>query len=137
MQEDIHDKYKDLMLSEEMQSLYIDLLNQDSLNIKVLRAIAIGVQNHSAYTITQLVEQIEVPRRVGERDRNTKALTYSVKETNIDRKATSKILERLSYMGLIYFTYELPHKRIMITKRGVQILKVLSVGNKNKNEAGN
>lgn len=126
MKESIHEKYKDLSLSGDMLSLYCDLLNQDNLNFKVLKAIARGVQNHSAYTISQLVEQIEVPRRVGKRDKETQALTYTVKETTIDRKATEKILERLSYMGLIYYTYELPHKRIMITRRGVQVLKELT-----------
>ncbi|MEK5217732.1 hypothetical protein [Psychrobacillus sp. FSL H8-0487] len=131
MQESIHLKYKDLKLSEEIQSLYMDLLNQDNLNKKVLKTIAIGVQNHNAFTVSQLAEQIEAPRLVGERDSKTRTLKFNVKETSIDRKATAKILDRLSYMGLIYFTYELPYKRVMITKRGVQILKVLSVENKN------
>ena len=119
------------MLNEEMLSFYFDLLNQDDLNLTVLKAVARGVQNRNTYTISQLVEQIEVPRRVGKRDNDTHALTFSVENTTIDRKATEKILERLSYMGLIYYTYELPHKRIMITRRGIQILQNVSKTNNN------
>lgn len=130
MKENIHEKYKDLILSDDMLSLYYDLLNQDELNLKVLKEIARGVQSHSAHTISQLVEHIEVLRRVGKRDKTTKSLTFAVEETTIDRKATEKILERLSYMGLIYYTYELPHKRIMITRRAVQVLKELTSNNK-------
>lgn len=123
MNEFLHQKYENISLPTDIVDMFVEVLKQDDLNYAVLRPILEKHKLGQPCTIAQLIENIKVDRRVGKRNKETNSLMFAIEKTNIDRKAAEKIVDRLSYMGLIYSTPELPYKRLYLTRRGIQIIK--------------
>lgn len=127
---DLHEKYKTLRFSNpETVNMFIDILEQDPLMIKVFTYIGAYQVNHGdevGITISDLVENINVVRLIKKDKSSSRNFTYQQATTHIHRKTAEKVVDKLSAMTLIYYKPVKPYKFIYLTERGKQIFKKIA-----------
>lgn len=118
-------KYEEVLLDEQMCAMFASLVQQDTVNVKVLFFIAHCEQQGKLVTVKTITDNVLVKRKKGLKDAENKLVSFSTIEGEIDRKTAERIVDRLAYASLIYFDVQLPTKFIRLTKRGVQVAMLI------------
>ena len=123
----LHEKYKTLRFSNpETVNMYVDILEQDPLMIKVFTYIGTHQTKHGdevGITISELIENINVVRLIKKDKSSSRNFTYQQANTHIHRKTAEKVVDKLSAMSLIYYKPVKPYKFFYLTERGKQVFK--------------
>ena len=134
----LHEKYKTLRFSNpEMVNMYIDIMEQDSLMMKVFRYIGTQQTKHGdevGITISDLIENINVVRLIKKDKSSSRDFTYQQGTTHIHRKTAEKVVDKLGAMSLIYYKPVKPYKFFYLTERGKQVFKRCRLKAKQKQE---
>ncbi|RKJ73679.1 hypothetical protein D7X33_20465 [Butyricicoccus sp. 1XD8-22] len=130
MNQEVH-IYESVKFPENVCDMFADMVLQDIVLKDVFLFIAERFQTKEYATITTISENIVISRRVGHREKKT--LKYEVKNMNIERKTTQKLVDQLYFMSLIYIQPKLPYKEILLTPRGIQVVLRVTEKLKNKN----
>jgi hypothetical protein len=126
MNSELHKKHQNVTFPPSLVEMFTEIINEDKTTRKVF--IFIGktlnnqkkVQNHiQGVTVNDIVENVKVERR--EKVQKGKSFTYQQVNTNIDRKAAERIVDKLLDMSLLYYTPIKPYKFLYMTNRGWQI----------------
>lgn len=121
MNRKMNEKYSNVIFSDELIDMYLEIIEQSEINLKVLIEIYESYKDDIPITISQLGENIVVTRRVGKRLSNGKR-TFELKEAPMERKSVEKVIDRFLHMGLVYLSNEMyPYKKVFITTRGIQV----------------
>ncbi|MEK5078035.1 hypothetical protein MKX73_03385 [Solibacillus sp. FSL W7-1436] len=107
---------------EKTCEVFTEIIQQDSLNIKVLYYIVQCQQTGINVTVKSIADNLKIRKRTAIKNQENKIVKFIDEEGLIERKRAEKIVERLAYASLIYFDIQRPHKFIKLTRRGVQIV---------------
>lgn len=139
MNSELHQKYKDVTLPQELVSLFSDIVSSDETARKICAYIGKTEQQQRkiegvsrGVTINDIVENVIVERktRVNERGRT---YSYDQKKTNIHRKTAERQVDKLLDMSLLYYQSVKPLKFLYLTKRGWQVVEEIIKRSANKN----
>lgn len=123
---DLHEKHQSVVFPSNIVDLFTEIISKDLITRKVF--IYIGrtlnnqkkINNHiQGVTVNDIVENVKVERR--EKVKKGKSFTFQQVNTNIDRKAAERIVDKLLDMSLLYYTPVKPYKFLYMTNRGWQI----------------
>ena len=140
MNKELHQKYKDVTLPQELVSLFSDIVSSDETARKVCAYIGKTEQQQRkdegitrGVTINDIVKNVRVERRTRVNERG-RTYSYDQTKTNIHRKTAERQVDKLLDMSLLYYQSVKPLKFLYLTKRGWQVVEEIVKRSANKNE---
>jgi len=140
LNKELHQKYKDVTLPQELVSLFSDIVSSDETARKVCAYIGKTEQQQRkdegvtrGVTINDIVENVMVERRTRVNERG-RTYSYDQTKTNIHRKTAERQVDKLLDMSLLYYQSVKPLKFLYLTKRGWQVVEEIVKRSANKNE---
>ncbi|MGN7299759.1 hypothetical protein [Ferdinandcohnia sp. SAFN-114] len=139
MNNELHQKYKDITFPQELVSLFSDIVSSDETARKVCAYIGKTEQQQRkdegvtrGVTINDIVENVMVERRTRVNERG-RTYSYDQTKTNIHRKTAERQVDKLLDMSLLYYQSVKPLKFLYLTKRGWQVVEEIIKRSANKN----
>jgi len=140
LNKELHQKYKDVTLPQELVSLFSDIVSSDETARKVCAYIGKTEQQQRkdegitrGVTINDIVKNVRVERRTRVNERG-RTYSYDQTKTNIHRKTAERQVDKLLDMSLLYYQSVKPLKFLYLTKRGWQVVEEIVKRSANKNE---
>ena len=140
MDSTLHDLHKNVLFPKDVIHLFTDIIINDSVSMKVFIYIGRTLKeqqktvNHiRGITVNDIVENVKIERK--ERVPKGKSFVYQKANTNIDRKAAERIVDKLLDMSLLYYTPVKPYKFLYMSNRGWQITEAI-INRKKENKDG-
>lgn len=99
----------------------VERLCDDDLNIKVLSFIA-HKDGEEMVTVSTIMQNVVALRRMAVRDHKGKVAAYEMRESNINRQAAERVVDRLYYACLIDVEEKLPHRFIKLNELGMKVV---------------
>ncbi|KIV58935.1 hypothetical protein AM501_23965 [Aneurinibacillus migulanus] len=125
MNQELHEKYKDISLSPQLSQMYAEIILSDPAVLQVFTYIAEATwesrESEIGVMFNDLVKSVKINRKVMH-----KKSKFQEVHTNIERRHAERIVDKFLMMGLCYYrTFGQP-KAFYITKRGKQVMVSIS-----------
>lgn len=141
MDNELYNKYKNVVLSPELAEMFADLIMEDEVTLKVFKYIGIRIrqakENDSiskiGATITDMTNDLLVNRPVKLKGKSK----FKMTEAHIDRKRAERAVQSLLLTGLCYYEQVGKTKVIYSTRRGFQVLQIISAREKEEEKKTN
>lgn len=141
MDNELYNKYKNVVLSPELAEMFADLIMEDEVTLKVFKYIGIRIrqakENDSiskiGATITDMTNDLLVNRPVKLKGKSK----FKMTEAHIDRKRAERAVQSLFLTGLCYYEQVGKTKVIYSTRRGFQVLQIISAREKEEEKKTN
>lgn len=119
------DKYAQESFSLPIRHMIADFCEQDNAVCAVLVYLAQHANEQT--TVAYLAENVKTERKVGVRNARGTVTAYQYEHTNLGRTRAERVIEKLSFAGLVNISPKLPLKLLSISIRGRQIVSELAI----------
>lgn len=128
MDKDLFQQYEKVHFSPEQVRMFASILEKDEVHRLILRYIGAMHGRGKQVSINDLIQNIRIERRVQVTEK--KKRHYVVRDELIDRKTAERVVDKLSWMSLVYYELMTPYKMLFLTNRGAQVLAYLDSSKK-------
>lgn len=134
MEYELHMKYRELLFTQREVEMFADILESDDIYRKILHFMVIKLHGKENVTVASISENVLANRRV--KVQKKKTYQFEIQKAPLDRKATERVIDKLSGMSLVYFENMRPYKLLYLTDRGKMVFQELQKRHNEKRKGG-